>query len=119
MSAQAGMGTRHVGKGKKSIKGELSMGNKLYVGNLSYNTTEEGIRQLFGQVGEVKSVRIIMDRFSGRSKGFGFVEMADDATAQTAVEKLNGAELDGRSIRVSQAREREERPRHPRGRGRP
>jgi RNA recognition motif-containing protein len=80
------------------------MVKKLYCGNMSYDTTEDALRTLFAGVGEVESVSIITDRMSGRSKGFGFVEMATEEEAQAAISQLNGATLDGRQIRVAEAR---------------
>jgi cold-inducible RNA-binding protein len=80
------------------------MVKKLYVGNMSYDTTEDTLRTLFADVGEVESVNIITDRMSGRPKGFGFVEMATEEEAQTAISQLNGTTLDGRQIRVAEAR---------------
>ena len=91
------------------------MGRKLYVGNLPYSSTEESLREAFGQSGDVDSVTIIMDRDTGRSKGFGFVEMATDAEAQAAIEALDSQELDGRRIKVNEANPRE--PRENRGGG--
>ena len=83
------------------------MGKKLYVGNLSYSTTEADLREAFAAVGhEVSEVKIILDRDSGRPRGFAFVEMATDAGAQSAIETLNGKEVQGRAIAVSEARER-------------
>ncbi|HUW69244.1 MAG TPA: RNA-binding protein [bacterium] len=82
------------------------MAKKLYVGNLSYGTSEDGLRAAFGQYGEVQSVNIVIDRDSGRSKGFGFVEMSDDNAAMAAITGMNGRELDGRSLRVNEANER-------------
>jgi len=79
------------------------MSKKLYVGNLSYDTTEDGLRQLFGQFGEIESVVVITDRISGRSKGFGFVEYKEDADAEKAL-GLDGQEFDGRELKVSEAR---------------
>jgi len=87
------------------------LAKKLYVGNLPYETTEEQIKELFGQVGTVESVTIITDKYSGRSKGFGFVEMASEEEAQKAIETLNGQEVDGRNINVNEARPMEERKR--------
>jgi RNA recognition motif-containing protein len=78
--------------------------NKLYVGGLSYNTTEDGLRNAFGQAGTVTSATIIMDRETQRSKGFGFVEMSTPEEAQAAIEMWNGKELDGRSLTVNEAR---------------
>lgn len=86
------------------------MGTKLYVGNLNYNTNEESLRQLFGANGrEVASVSVIMDRETGRSRGFAFVEMATDEFAQQALKELDGADLDGRALRINEARERDSR----------
>lgn len=82
------------------------MGKKLYVGNINYATTEDQLTDLFSQFGGVVSVDIIMDRFSGQSKGFGFVEMETDEAAKTAIESLDGRELDGRQLRVNEAKER-------------
>ena len=78
--------------------------SKLYVGNLSFKTTEDELRSTFGQFGSVTDVYVAMDKMTGRSRGFGFVEMADDSAADEAVNKLNGSELDGRKIVVSEAR---------------
>ena len=80
------------------------MAKKLYVGNLSYSTTEGRIFELFGTVGEVLSVNLITDRKTGRSKGFAFVEMAEHAAAQEAINQLNGQMVDGRSLKVAEAR---------------
>ncbi len=80
------------------------MAKKLYVGNLSYDTTEESLRTLFAEVGEVESVSIVTDRMSGRSRGFGFVEMATDEAAAEAISRLNGQMLDGRDLNVAEAR---------------
>lgn len=87
------------------------MKQNLFVGSLSYNTTDDGLKQHFEQIGEVASARVITDRDSGRSKGFGFVEFVDEANNQKAVDALDGKELDGRQIHISLARPREERPR--------
>ena len=84
------------------------MAKKLYVGNLSYSTTEAGLSELFGEFGEVASVNLITDRMSGRSKGFAFVEMAEHDAAQEAISQLNGKEVDGRSIKVAEARPKRE-----------
>jgi len=81
----------------------------IYAGNLSYDCTEDDLRQAFGAHGEVGDVRIITDRDSGRSKGFGFVEMPDDSAANAAIAALNGTEIGGRTIKVNEARPREER----------
>jgi len=80
------------------------MGKKLYVGSLSYGATESDLRILFAEAGTVVSASIITDRDSGRSKGFGFVEMQTDAEAQTAITKINGRDIDGRPVTVSEAR---------------
>ncbi|MBC7385247.1 MAG: RNA-binding protein [Cryobacterium sp.] len=80
------------------------MNNKLFVGNLPYSATEEELKEAFSQAGTVVSVKIIMDRDTGRSKGFGFVEMTSDAEANVALEKLNNADYAGRAITVSIAR---------------
>lgn len=85
------------------------MGTKLYVGNLAYGTTSSGLQQLFSAHGEVRSAEVIMDRETGRSKGFGFVEMATDAAAQAAAQALNGQDFEGRSLTVNEARPREDR----------
>lgn len=86
------------------------MTKKIYVGNLNYRTTEEELRDLFSQYGSVSSARIIMDRATGRSKGFGFIEMDDDQEANAAIEALNSKEFSGRQLRVNEANERPERP---------
>ena len=85
------------------------MNKKLHVGSLSYNTTEDQLQQLFGEVGPVVSVSIITDRSSGRSKGFGFVEMETEQAAKDAIERLNNYELGDRTISVSEARPPRER----------
>jgi RNA recognition motif-containing protein len=89
----------------------------IYVGSLSYNVTEEELKQAFEPFGEVESVRIIKDMYSGRSKGFGFVEMPDKSEAQSAIDGLNGKELKGRTIKVNEARPRSEGRQGGRGRG--
>jgi RNA recognition motif-containing protein len=81
---------------------------KLYVGRLPYRTTEQDLVDLFGQIGEVVSATIIMDRETGRSKGFGFVEMSNDQDAQSAINQLNNSTLEGRTIVVNEANERRE-----------
>ena len=86
------------------------MGKKLYVGNLSYDTTDAALEQLFAAHGTVQSAQVIMDRDTGRSKGFGFVEMGSDQEAQAAIQALNGQEIGGRSLTVNEARPREPRP---------
>ena len=86
------------------------MGNKLYVGNLAYNIRDDDLQQAFAQYGTVSSAKVMMDRDTGRSKGFGFVEMGSDPEAQAAINGMNGQALDGRAIVVNEARPREERP---------
>ena len=86
------------------------MGNKLYVGNLAYSVRDESLQESFGQFGTVTSAKVMMDRETGRSKGFGFVEMGSDAEAQAAINGMNGQALEGRAIVVNEARPREERP---------
>lgn len=80
------------------------MGKKLYVGNLPYSATDESLAETFSQCGTVDSAKIITDRDSGRSKGFGFVEMSSDSEAQEAISRLNGQQLDGRAMNVSEAK---------------
>ena len=87
------------------------MGSKLYVGNLSYNVTSSDLEQLFAQYGTVQSAEVISDRDSGRSKGFGFVQMGSDEEAQAAIAALNGQQHDGRDLTVNEAKPREDRPR--------
>lgn len=86
------------------------MGKKLYIGNLSYSVDSNQLNDLFMQAGSVESANVIMDRDSGRSKGFGFVEMSDAAEAQQAIDKYNGFSLDGRAMNVSEAKPQENRP---------
>ncbi|MBI3261289.1 RNA-binding protein [Candidatus Berkelbacteria bacterium] len=85
------------------------MAKKLYVGGLSYDTTQDGLKTAFEQAGTVESAVIIMDKMSGKSKGFGFVEMSTDEEATKAIEMWNTKELDGRTLVVNEARPREER----------
>src|SRR5688572_20312642 len=85
------------------------MGSKLYVGNLSYNTTSSDLEQLCGQHGTVQSAEVIQDRDTGRSKGFGFVQMGSDEEAQAVIAALNGQEVDGRALTVNEAKPREDR----------
>jgi RNA recognition motif-containing protein len=80
------------------------MGKKLYVGNLSYGLTDSDLQRLFEAHGTVQSAQVIMDRDTGRSKGFGFVEMGSDAEAQKAIDALNGTEVEGRNLTVNEAR---------------
>ncbi len=85
------------------------MAKKLYVGNLAYSTTQEAVRELFAQAGDVADVALITDRDTGRPKGFGFVEMATEEGAQEAIRRFNGFTLDSRALTVNEARPREER----------
>jgi cold-inducible RNA-binding protein len=85
------------------------MGKKLYVGNLSYNTNDQMLQDMFSAYGEVTSATVIMDRDSGRSKGFGFVEFAQDADAQKALGEMNGKEIDGRALNVDEAKPQKDR----------
>lgn len=85
------------------------MGKKLYCGNLSYNTSSADLEQLFSQFGSVKSAEVINDRDTGRSKGFGFVEMGSDQEALAAIDGVNGTEHDGRTLTVNEARPKTER----------
>ena len=84
---------------------------KLYVGNLSFETTENDLQDLFEQHGQVGEVKLMMDRMTGKSRGFAFVTMSDDTQAKAAISALNGHELNGRALNVNEARPREERPR--------
>lgn len=86
------------------------MAKKLYVGGLSYNTSDEALKEAFAQAGTVESATVITDKMSGRSKGFGFVEMSTDEEAQAAIEMWDGKELDGRTVKVNEARPMEARP---------
>lgn len=86
------------------------MSKKLYVGSLSYQTTSEGLKSHFSQAGTVETATVVIDKMTGRSRGFGFVEMAADEDAAKAVEMLNGKELDGRALVVNEARPLAERP---------
>ena len=83
----------------------------IYVGNLSYSATEDDLREAFESFGQVDSVKIITDKYSGRSKGFGFIEMPEEESAKAAIEKMNGEDVKGRALRVNEARPREERDR--------
>lgn len=87
------------------------MGNKLYVGNLSFRVTSEDLQEFFGSAGAVESANVVYDRETGRSRGFGFVEMASEDEATTAIAQFNGQEYDGRNMVVNEARPREDRPR--------
>src|SRR5437879_12825475 len=84
-------------------KGQL-MAKKIYVGNLSFQTTDADLNNMFSEIGQVESVQIVTDRDTGRSKGFGFVEMSDDAAAAKAIERFNGREVNGRALTVNEAR---------------
>ena len=86
----------------------------IYIGNLAYTVTEDDLRDTFSEFGKVESANIINDKFSGRSKGFGFVEMSNDGEAREAIESLNGKDLNGRTVTVNEAKPREERPREER-----
>lgn len=86
------------------------MAKKLYVGSLSYSTNDDSLKEAFSQAGSVASANVIIDKMSGRSRGFGFVEMASDEDAQKAIDMLNGKELDGRKITVNEARPMTDRP---------
>ncbi len=87
------------------------MSKKIYVGNLSYAVDDQELEKLFGQYGTVSSAKVIVDRYDNRSKGFGFVEMEDDSAADAAIDALNGQDSMGRELKVSEARERSDRPR--------
>src|SRR6195256_998387 len=86
------------------------MGNKLYVGNLPFNTTENELQELFAQAGAVQEVMLMQDKFTGKSRGFAFVTMGSDADAQNAITQFHGKPFDGRNLTVNEARPREERP---------
>lgn len=94
---------------------EESVGNKLYVGGFPYSVKEEKLLELFSQHGSVQSVKLISDKYTGRSKGFGFVEMGSAEEAQKAISELNGIEFEGRTLVVNEARPQEERPRRSEG----
>ncbi|MCH4155963.1 MAG: RNA-binding protein [Muribaculaceae bacterium] len=91
----------------------------IYISNLSYSVKDDGLQELFSAYGEVSSAKVITDKFSGRSRGFGFVEMSDDEAGQKAIDGLNGTEFEGRTISVNVAKPREDKPRNfaPRGGG--
>ncbi len=93
------------------------MAKKLYVGNLAFSVTDDELMQAFTSFGNVVSARVVMDRMTGRSKGFGFVEIEDDGQADEAVNKMNGQTIAGRPVRVSEAKPQEDRPRRPGGGG--
>src|SRR5579884_3751011 len=98
---------------KKSSR--IIMSTRLYIGNLSYNTTENQLQDIFSQFGTVTEVDLIMDKFSGRPRGFGFITMESKEAATAAVQELNGKNIDGRDLTVNEARPRDERPSAPRG----
>ena len=85
------------------------MGRKLYVGNLPYSATQQTLQDTFSKCGTVESVNVIMDRQTGQSKGFGFVEMSSNAEAQKAIQEINGTDLDGRTVKVNEAKQLEKR----------
>jgi cold-inducible RNA-binding protein len=85
----------------------MKMGKRLYVGNMSFNTTETDLRELFGQLGTVTDVKVVMDRETGRPRGFAFVEMGSDSEAQNAMQQTNGREFGGRALKVNEAQERQ------------
>lgn len=93
------------------------MAKKLYVGNLAFSVTDDELMQAFTSFGTVASARVVMDRMTGRSKGFGFVEIEDDSMADEAVNKMNGQTIGGRPVRVSEAKPQEDKPRGPRREG--
>lgn len=93
------------------------MAKKLYVGNLAFSVTDDELMQAFTSFGNILSARVVMDRMTGRSKGFGFVEIEDDGQADEAVNKMNGQTIAGRPVRVSEAKPQEDRPRRPGGGG--
>jgi RNA recognition motif-containing protein len=87
------------------------MAKKIYVGNLSFNTDDDQLNQIFSPFGQISSARVIKDKFTGRSRGFGFVEMDNNEEADKAIAGLNGKEVDGRALKVSEAQPREDKPR--------
>ncbi|MBC7465933.1 MAG: RNA-binding protein [Bdellovibrio sp.] len=93
------------------------MAKKLYVGNLAFSVTDDELHQTFTSFGNISSARVVMDRMSGRSKGFGFVEMEDDQAADEAISKMDGQTIGGRPVRVSEAKPQEDRPRRSGGGG--
>ena len=101
MNETSASALRHVIRSRVTTK---KMSKRLFVGSLAWGTTDQTLKSHFEQAGAVESANVIMDKMSGRSKGFGFVEMGSDADAQSAIDKLNGSELDGRKIVVSEAR---------------
>jgi RNA recognition motif-containing protein len=95
-----------MGIGSNTIYDQMDTRMNIYVGNLSYNSNEESMKQAFEAYGQVDTARVITDRETGRSKGFGFVEMSDSSEAREAIEALNGSDMDGRNIKVNEARPR-------------
>ncbi len=93
------------------------MSKKLYVGNLPFSATEDSLKQMFAQFGTVESVNVITDRYTGQSKGFGFIELANKAEADAAITKMNGSEMDGRTLKVSEAKPQAPGDRSGQGRG--
>jgi RNA recognition motif-containing protein len=91
---------------REKKEGCVEMPKKIYVGNLSYSTTEDTLRDLFTAYGEVESVSVITDKFTGRARGFGFVEMGSEDAAAAAIEALNGQNVDGRELKVNEAHDR-------------
>src|SRR5262245_1815580 len=106
---QGGSGPQWVRRARAVLPRRPSMGRKLYVGNLTYGVTNSTLEQMFAAHGTVESAQVIMDRDTGRSKGFGFVEMKTDQEAQAAIAAMNGKEVDGRSLTVNEAKPREDR----------
>jgi len=96
-------------QGRHFLNGARQLGTKLYVGNLAYSVDKSSLEELFGDFGTVTSAQVIMDRETGRSKGFGFVEMGSDQEAQAAISALNGKNVDGRNLTVNEARPQEPR----------
>ncbi len=93
------------------------MSKKLYVGNLPFSATEDSLKQVFAQFGTVESVNVITDRYTGQSKGFGFIELANKSEADAAIDKMNGSEMDGRTLKVSEAKPQAPRDRSGQGHG--
>jgi RNA recognition motif-containing protein len=96
---------------QKCLAGDIVMGKKLYVGNMGYGVDSSALEEMFKDFGNVESAQVITDRDTGRSKGFGFVEMSSDSEAKAAIDALNGKEVDGRALTVNEAKPREDRPR--------
>lgn len=100
------MRTESAGRERPGTLRIPGMAKKIYVGNINFATTESSLNNLFSQYGEVVSANVVMDRVSGRSKGFAFVEMAEDSAAQAAIEALDGKEFEGRQLRVNEAQDK-------------